>query len=298
LSILTATEAPRSFGQHLTETFTSVQVEPLTEADRDAALAFLSERPVHTVIMGGWIRERGIVNPQHRGTFYGCWNAMGILEGVALIGRATTFETHSDAALLAFAELAKQNASVQVIFAEAPALEKFWHRYRRAGQEPALLCHELLYEKGAELCQPAEAIDGLRKAGLDELYVAASAHAQLIAAETGENPLDKDSEGFYKRYSLPIEQGKVWILMQGRELIFKADVVAETPEAVYVEGLWVNPSHRRKGYGQFCWEALNRALLVERRTICGFVHDGNLAARAFYEKVGCVLRARFDKIFV
>lgn len=296
--IQTTIEAPSLLGQRLAETFTSVQVEPLTEGDRDAALDFLSECPVHTVIMAGWMLERGVESPEHRGTFYGCWNAMGILEGVALIGRATMFEARSDAAIFAFAELAKRDESVRLFFAEASALEKFWHTYRRAGQEPRILCHELLYEKEALSSPATDTIGSLRKARASELQQVASAHAQLVAEETGENPLDKDSTGFYQRCAARIEQGKVWVLMEGAELLFKADVVAETPQAVYAEGLWVNPSYRRKGYGQLCWEALSRALLNEKQSFCGFVNDENESARAFYDKVGCRLRARFDKIFI
>jgi ribosomal protein S18 acetylase RimI-like enzyme len=275
-----------------------VQVEPLTEADREAALDFLSERPVHTVIMAGWILERGVESPEHRGKFYGCWNAVGILEGVALIGRVTMFETGSDAAIATFAELARRDASVKLFFAESSALEKFWHAYRDTGQEPRLLCHELLYEKVPEPFTPTETVGNLRQASVDELEQVASAHAQLVIEETGENPLDKDSAGFYQRCAARIERGKVWVLMRDNELLFKADVETETPCTVYVEGLWVNPSYRRKGYGQLCWESLSRALLARNQSFCGFVNDENAPAKAFYEKVGCRVRARFDKIFV
>jgi len=248
--------------------------------------------------MAGWLLERGIESPEHRGTFYGCWNAMGILEGVALIGRDTMFEARSDAALYAFAELARRNESLRLLFAEASALERFWQTYRREGQEPRLICHEWLYEKEAETFTALETISSLRKACADELQQVASAHAQLVMEETGENPLDKDSAGFYGRCAARIGQGKIWVLMENDELLFKADVVAETPQVVYIEGLWVKPSHRRKGYGQSCWESLGRVLLAPKQSFCGFVNDGNASARAFYEKVGCRLRARFDKIFI
>lgn len=275
-----------------------VQVEPLTEDDREAALDFLSERPIHTVILAGWIREYGVQNPHHRGTFYGCWNAHGILEGVALIGRATLFETRSQAALNAFAQMAKRDSTVHLLFAEASELEKFWQSYRHYDQTPKLICHELLYEREAEPFNGMTAIDGLRRARIEELTQVTMAHAQIIKEETGENPLDKDPQGFSERCAARIEQDKVWILIEEGEVIFKADVVAETPDAVYVEGLWINPLYRRKGYGALCWEALSRALLTEATSLCGFVNDQNSRARAFYDKVGCRAIAQFDKIFV
>lgn len=292
------TQTPRLQGHYFTGVERPVEVWPLTEEDRDTALAFLAEHPVHTVIMAGWMIERGVESPEHRGTFYGCWNPHGVLEGVALIGRVTMFETRSDAALQAFAELASQHAAVHLIFAETAELRKFWRGYARNGQKPRMLCHELLYEKAAEPLEASEVISGVRKATLAEVKEVASAHAEIISEETGENPLEKDAEGFRRRCAERIEQGKVWILMKDGELIFKADIVTGTPEAIYVEGLWVNPGYRRMGYGEICWESLTCALGAETVSICGFVNAENDTARAFYEKVGCRLRASYDKIYV
>lgn len=45
---------------------------PLGEEHRAEALAFLAERPLHTAILAGFIRDNGVVNTLNRGTFYGC----------------------------------------------------------------------------------------------------------------------------------------------------------------------------------------------------------------------------------
>lgn len=293
------TESHTAFSQHFKAAAHAVQVEELTEGDSDAVLAFLSERPIQTVILAGWIRERGIVSHAHRGTFYGCWNAHGILEGVALVGKATMFEARTSASLSAFARLARERASVHLFFAENPAAENFWQSYKgESVREPQMVCRELLYEKGAEPFDRAEAANNLRQAEARELRQVASAHAQIILAETGVNPLEKEADGFHERCALRIAEGKVWVLMEKGELVFKADAVAETPEAVYVERLWVNPVYRRKGYGKLCWQALSRALLTGGASLCGFVNEENSTARSFYERVGCTLRARFQKVFV
>ena len=273
------------------------QTEALTTEDAPAALAFLAARPINTVIMAGWIKDHGIQSPAHRGTFYGYWNALGLLEGVALIGRATMFETRSDAALLAFAELAQRQPAVQLIIGEAGELEKFWRGYAPAGQTPRRRCHELLYECTASV-RAAQLLSGLRPATFAELDQVVAAHAEMVAAETGTNPLAQDGVGFRSRCAGRVAQGRVWTWQQGGELIFKADVVTKTPEAVYLEGLWVNPRHRHRGYGQICWAALSRALLAEQPSICGFVNAENRPAQAFYEKAGWRLHSRYDKIYL
>src|SRR6185436_20691196 len=65
----------------------------LTDADEEEVLNFLSRRPIHTVAMVGFIHDNGLVSTLNRGTFYGCRNYEGNLEGVALIGHATLLET-------------------------------------------------------------------------------------------------------------------------------------------------------------------------------------------------------------
>src|SRR2546430_5209448 len=53
----------------------TVSVFELTEKERNEVLAFLAERPVHTVCIAGFIRDNGLVSPLNRGSFYGCWDS-------------------------------------------------------------------------------------------------------------------------------------------------------------------------------------------------------------------------------
>ena len=67
----------------------AVKVERLANSDELEVLRFLAQRPIHTVTLMGLIHDNGIVSPFNRGTFYGCRDLMGQLEGVALVGDAT-----------------------------------------------------------------------------------------------------------------------------------------------------------------------------------------------------------------
>src|ERR687889_353021 len=55
-------------------------VEPLRKRHAAEVLAFLAERPLHTIGMAGYIRENGVESPLNRGTFYAARNALGRLE--------------------------------------------------------------------------------------------------------------------------------------------------------------------------------------------------------------------------
>jgi hypothetical protein len=50
---------------------------PLSAVDAPEVLAFLAERPLHTVNMAGLIRANGLVSPHNRGTFHACRDEEG-----------------------------------------------------------------------------------------------------------------------------------------------------------------------------------------------------------------------------
>src|SRR5688572_24267376 len=81
----------------------SVRTQLLGQTEEAEVLEFLSGRPIHTVFMVSLIRDNGMVSSFNRGSFFGCRNNHGRLEGVALIGHATIIETESEECIKAFA---------------------------------------------------------------------------------------------------------------------------------------------------------------------------------------------------
>lgn len=274
-----------------------LSVRPLKAEDESEALQFLAVRPLHTVIMRGWIMESGIASPTNRGTFYGCRDMEGALQGVALIGHATLFETREDAAISLFAQLALACPSFNFVMGEDDRVRKFWKELAQSGQTPRKICYDLLMEQShaVEVCEPVE---DLRPASMYDLDLIVPAHAELVLEETGVNPLETDPEGFRSRCARRIEQGRVWVLINQDGLIFKIDVVASTPETVYIEGVYVHPKKRGMGYGRRCMSQLGRIFLEQSRSICGFVNEEHLAEQMFYTKIGYKLRSRYGKIFL
>jgi predicted GNAT family acetyltransferase len=274
------------------------QTRRLAEQDKAEVLEFLSGRPAQTMIMAGWIHDHGIESPHNGGVFYGYWSSRGILEGVALIGRMTMFETRSDASMRKLAEVAwGASSSVKAIMGVTEELEKFWDYYRAEEQRPRLVCQEVLYECRPQTKAPVDTC-GLRRGILPDLDQVITAHAEMVLAETGVNPLEVDPAGFRSRCARRITQGRVWVLIKDGELLFKADIVTETPNSAYVEGIWVNPACRNQGLGSRALGDLSNALLADKSSLRWFVNAQNLSAQSFYEKAGCVVRARFGKIYI
>jgi ribosomal protein S18 acetylase RimI-like enzyme len=276
----------------------SLAVQELTHEHEAEVLNFLAMRPLHTVAMVSLIRDNGLISPSNRGTFYGCYDrATGDLEGVALIGHATLIETRTDAGLAAFAPIARDCQRTHVIMGEREKLESFWFHYDEDEQAPRLLCREMLFEQRF----PAtvnECVPGLRRATLDDLNLIVPVQAAMAFEESGVNPLEKDPEGFRARCARRIEQGRSWVWIVDGRLIFRADIIAETSEVAYLEGVYVNPQERGKGYGQRCMAQLSQTLLARLDSICLLVNEQNQEAAAFYRKAGYKLRSYYDTIYM
>jgi uncharacterized protein len=272
-------------------------VAPLTDIDEPEVRAFLNKGTVDTVVMSGLIADNGLESPFNRGTFYACRDAAGRLTGVALIGHATLIETTDEPALAAFAQLAQAYERAHVVVGTPDKIERFWWHYGRGGQEPRLICRELFLEQRWPVAALAPVPD-LRRATLDDLPAVMSVNARLAFLESGVNPLDADPEGFRLRLARRIEQGRVRVWCEQERLMFKADVLAETPALTYLEGIYVHPDERSKGYGSRCLSQLGRALLKETGALCLLVNEQNKDAQRFFFRNGYKLRDCYDTIFL
>ena len=271
-----------------------ILAEVLTEIDRDEILEFLAMRPLHTVIMTGWILDRGVTSSMHRGVFYGCRNSLGQLEGVGLIGRTTMFETRTARAAAALGEVGRQLGTLETVFAEPESLDVFWNNYASPSLQPRLKCHARLYECAGPVCA-ADETEELRPATLDELDQIEAAHAKMVREETGIDPFQKDRKGFRQRCADRIRAGRVWVSMREGQVIFKADIVTETPHVVYLEGIWLSPALRGQGLGRCFLNTLTKAVVSSGRSVSFFVNERNVRATRLYAGLGCQPVAFYEK---
>jgi ribosomal protein S18 acetylase RimI-like enzyme len=272
-------------------------VRPLGGAEEREVLSFLAARPLHTVFMAGLIRDNGVESPLNRGTFYGCRDSAGRLEGVALIGHATLLETRTIRAAEAFAREAKGCPAAHMILGERERVAEFWGNYATAGREMRLACRELFFELKSPVTVPDE-IGELRPATLEDLELVVPVQAEMARAESGVDPLETDAEGFRRRCARRIAQGRTWVRVEEGRLIFKAEVQSESAEVIYLEGVYVAPEARGHGLGLSCLSRLCRQLLARVPSVCLLVNEDNREAHALYRRAGFRQRAVYDTIFL
>lgn len=272
-------------------------IAELCRSHQSEVMEFLSARPLHTAYMAGLIRDNGMLSPHNRGSFYGSRGVLGHLEGVALIGHATLVEAHTEASLIALARVARNCQNAHLIRGEESSVQTFWKYYADAGREPRQICRESLLELRSAPEAGNDACD-LRPATHEDVEKVLAVNSSMAFEEGGTSPMQRDPSGFRNRVIRRIDKQRVWVLFEHNRLIFKADVVSETPEVAYLEGIFVHPEERGKGYGSRCLKKLCSQLLTTTRSVSLTVNHQNKRAMAFYTKAGFELHSDYETIYL
>lgn len=262
------------------------RLQLLETSNEQEVLEFLKVRPVHTVVMTSFIQDNGIENAANRGKFYGYRNAAGKLEAVALIGHTTLVEARSDEALKAFAVVARQSETpIKMMMSDGNTIETFWQYFAEVNQEPRLVCSELLFELNFPF-MVQECKWDVRLADASELEQIAVAHDEVAFAESGVSPLQKDREGFLQRCLARIEKNRTFVVFENGKLVFKADIVAETSDVIYLEGIYVAAEYRGQGVGSSCLSNLGLQLMERADNVCLLSNVEFESAHRSYAKAG------------
>jgi uncharacterized protein len=287
--------------QHEREIISSLQCDSLEFAPaavgmEEEILSILAVPTLTNVVMAGFIRDNGLFSSQNRGHFYVCRNERQKLEGVALIGHSILFEALSESAIEGFAAIARREASTHLLMGEHTAVQRFWSYYADQDQSPRHVCPVLFLRRSEQFLNRKD-VPELRLAKPEDLESIVRAQAAMAFETSGVDPLRKDPIGFRQRYLRRIDKNRVWVLMKNRQLVFKLDVIIDTPDATYIEGVYVSPEERGKGLGQSCLTEVGRKLLERTKAIQLFVENENSRTTAFYSRLGFNVAGQYDLVY-
>jgi ribosomal protein S18 acetylase RimI-like enzyme len=276
--------------------YASLEFAPAAVGTEAEILSTLAVPTLTNVVMAGFIRDNGLVSAQNRGSFYICRDTNNQLQGVALIGHSILFEAFSGSAIEGFAALARRAQSSHFLMGEHNAVQRFWSYYADRGQSPRHVCPVLFLRRGDQF-QAQHSVPELRLAKPEDLEPIVRAQAAMAVETSGVDPLQKDPIGFRQRYLRRIDNNRVWVVMQNRRMIFKLDVITETPDATYIEGVYVSPEERGKGLGKTCLMAVGQKLLQRTKAIHLFVEVENTRTTAFYSRLGFDNGGQYDLLY-
>jgi len=282
---------------HPSQVSRSSKLQLLVQGQEAEVIKFLTAQPLQNVILMSLISDNGFESHLNRGQFYACRDARGELNGIALLGHHILFAGRCAETVEAFAQQARGLQGAHVIVGDRVSVRQFWSRYAQAGESPLLVQGEYLLEQKWPV-PVREFVPGLRLAKLDDLSQVASVHAQMAFEESHLNPLEVDRGGFLARLARRMEQSRVWVWIEEGRVIFKADIMSDTADVIYLEGVYVNPSERGKGYGLRCLSQLSRELLLRARSLCLLVNEQNQPAQTFYQRAGYKLHSHYETIYL
>lgn len=131
---------------------------------------------------------------------------------------------------------------------------------------------------------PAE---GVRRARLGELDAVVPCAAAMFTEEIGYAPYVGSDAAYRRSVAQLISAGRTFVLTDGDEIIFKADVGSLAGGVAQIQGVWVHPRHRGQGLAAPCMASvveLVRADIAE--VVSLYVNDFNTPAVRAYERAG------------
>lgn len=139
----------------------------------------------------------------------------------------------------------------------------------------------------------------VRQVRPDELDAYLVAAVDMFIGEVGVDPRAGDGGRAYRRrVANLIAAGRAWARFERGEVIFKAEVGAQSPTVGQIQGVWVHPERRGQGLGTGGTAMLAAVIVGTGRIASLYVNDFNEVARATYERVGFTETGTFATVLL
>jgi len=265
-------------------------VRDLEERDRTEILQFLRRDPLLNIYLIARFLDEGFgARGQSVGIRYrGETVAVALMaSNVAIaVDRNCSEPVLRDAMALLASRVIERAIPIRAVIASTEPVEHFWKSLHAFVQPPTVV----------RMSQPVYALDVsasdfpdldfVRYSTMGDLEELVPACAAMHLEEVGIDPLQRDATGYARRVRELVEDYRSFVGIADSRIVFKAEISAETPEAVQIMGVWTRPSHRRRGFARRGMREICGHLLRRRKTVSLFVNDFNAPAITLYEELG------------
>ncbi|OKK09172.1 GCN5 family acetyltransferase [Streptomyces sp. CB02488] len=268
----------------MTQTTTRV-LEP---SDLGAALAVLESEPVANAFVTSRVQIAGLDPWRLGGEMWG-WYANGRLRSLCYSGANLVPICAGPEAVRAFADRARRaGRRCSSIVGPAEPTAQLW-RLLEPGWGPAREVRAnqplMVADSPAAEVAPDRLVRRVRK---DEMDILMPACIAMFTEEVGISPLAGDGGLLYQaRVAELIAAGRSFARIEDGKVVFKAEIGATTSQACQIQGVWVAPEFRGRGYSETGMAAVLRHALTEVAPIVSlYVNDYNTPARKSYSRIG------------
>jgi uncharacterized protein len=264
-------------------------VRVLDDRELDSVRDLLDRDPVANVFVSSRIESAGL-DPWRLGAEVWGFVAGGRLAALCYAGANLVPVGASADACRGFAEKARrQGRRCSSIVGPRDQVALLWSLLEPAWSPPRdVRPHQpLMAISDAPKIAPDPLVRRVRPDELDILYPACVA---MFTEEVGISPANGDGGSLYRaRVGELIGQGRAFARIEDGRVVFKAEVGAATQEACQIQGVWVDPALRGRGYANGGMAAVvAQAQESVAPVVSLYVNDYNTAARAAYTRVGFV----------
>ncbi|MCG5211664.1 GNAT family N-acetyltransferase [Streptosporangium sp. KLBMP 9127] len=259
----------------------------LDDSDREEVLALLDIDPVANVFVASRVRSVGL-NPARLGGQMWGFGARGGLTSLCYAGANLVPVNAGTDAVHAFADRARrQGRRCSSIVGPARAVEPLWELLQpHWGPARAVRWAQPAMVMSSRSPVPADPL--VRRVRPEEFETVLPACVAMFTEEVGVSPDAGDGGALYRtRVAELIRIGRSYARIEGRQVVFKAEIGAVTPLACQIQGVWVHPDRRGQGHAAAGMAAVvDYALGCFAPLVTLYVNDFNAPARAVYRKVG------------
>jgi predicted GNAT family acetyltransferase len=262
-------------------------VRPLEPSERDEALALCLRDPVGAVLAGGHVEAFGRSGGQSQ--------LLGVSVGGSLTALSWTganlVPVGADVeAIAAIADHARRlgRRSSSIVGPAAQVLG-LWELLRPSWSAPRDVRADQpsLAISSAPLVAPDPAVRRSRPGDFDVVFPACVA---MFTEEVGYSPLVAGA-AYELRVRELVDRGRSFVRIEdgpdGPRVVFKAELGAVALGVAQVQGVWVHPDLRGRGFGTAGMAAVVALALADvAPTVSLYVNAYNTAALAVYDKVG------------
>ncbi|WP_283134276.1 GNAT family N-acetyltransferase [Rhizohabitans arisaemae] len=258
----------------------------LDDSDRAEVLELLDADPVSNVFVSARVRAVGLSPLRLGGQMWG-YGSRGGLTALCYSGANLVPVAARPDAIHLFADRArKRGRRCSSIVGSRSAVQLLWEQLRPYwGPARAIRAVQPVMAMSAPAAIPADPL--VRRVRQEEFSTLLPACVAMFTEEVGVSPNHGDGGALYRaRVAELIRMGRSYARIEGGRVVFKAEIGAVTPHACQIQGVWVHPELRGRGYASAGMAAVVNEALQIAPVVSLYVNDYNIPARAAYTRVG------------
>ena len=262
-------------------------VRVLDDRDVTGVMQLLATDPVTNVFVASRVETAG-VDPWRLGAEIWGYHEGGQLQALCYSGANLVPVNASATSARAFADKARrQGRRCSSIVGPADAVDEMWAALHRAWGPARDVRPDqpLMATSRAPAVEPDPLV---RRVQPHEFDIVLPACIAMFTEEVGVSPLTGDGGDLYRRRVAElIAQRRAFARIEDGRVLFKAEIGALSSAACQIQGVWVDPQLRGRGYGTAGTAAVvAEALATAAPVVSLYVNEYNEPARRAYERVG------------